>query len=113
MAQFSRTRELISRYGIYLAFLLLCVIMAVLFPPFLRPGNLLNILRQTSINGIVAVGMTFVIITAGIDLSVGSMVALTAVLAASFAHPGQYPLIVPVCIALITGTLCGAVNGLL
>lgn len=113
MMRFIKARSFISRYGIYLAFLILCAVIAVMSPPFLRSGNLLNILRQTSINGIVAVGMTFVIITGGIDLSVGSMVALAAVLAASFAHTGQYPLVVPILAGLMAGGLCGLTNGVL
>src|SRR5512145_1466217 len=83
--------QFLSRYAILIAFLVLILIMAVLSPAFLKPTNIMNILRQTSINGIVAVGMTFVIILAGIDLSVGSVLALAAVVATSFAHPGTYP----------------------
>jgi len=100
-----------SQYGIFVAFLLLIVLMAVLSPAFLKLTNITNILRQTSINGIVAVGMTFVIITGGIDLSVGSVLALAAVVATSFAHPGDYPLIVPIIAGLITGAVCGLING--
>ncbi|MFA5816396.1 MAG: ribose ABC transporter permease [Bacteroidales bacterium] len=101
----------LSRYGILIAFLILIVLMSLLSPAFLKTTNIMNILRQTSINGIVAVGMTFVIILAGIDLSVGSVIALAAVIAASFAHAGDYPLIVPVFAGLITGALCGFING--
>ncbi|MCK4751334.1 MAG: ribose ABC transporter permease, partial [Bacteroidales bacterium] len=100
-----------SQYGIFVAFLLLIVLMAVLSPAFLKLTNITNILRQTSINGIVAVGMTFVIITGGIDLSVGSVLALAAVVATSFAHPGDYPVIIPVIAGLVTGAVCGLVNG--
>jgi len=103
----------LSRYGILIAFLVLIVIMAILSPAFLKFTNIMNILRQTSINGIVAVGMTFVIILAGIDLSVGSVLALSAVVAASFAHPESYPVVVPVVAGLLTGTLCGFVNGVI
>jgi ribose/xylose/arabinose/galactoside ABC-type transport system permease subunit len=103
----------LSRYGILLAFLILIVTMAVLSPAFLKFANIMNILRQTSINGIVAVGMTYVIILAGIDLSVGSVLALAAVVAASLAHPGTNPIIVPVLAGLLTGTLCGFLNGII
>lgn len=64
-----------------------------------------------SINGILATGMMFVIISGGIDLSVGSIVALSGVVAASFAHPGEYPLIVPLVLALVVGAIVGLVNG--
>ncbi len=57
--------------------------------------------------------MTFVIITGGIDLSVGSLVALSAVVATSFAHPGAYPLVVPLLLGLMAGLVCGLANGAL
>jgi ribose/xylose/arabinose/galactoside ABC-type transport system permease subunit len=114
--QFQKMKEkpafqFLSRYAILIAFLVLIIIMAVLSPAFLKITNIMNILRQTSINGIVAVGMTFVIILAGIDLSAGSVLALAAVVATSFAHPGTYPVVVPIFFGLLTGALCGFVNG--
>ena len=66
-------------------------------------GNLTIILTQVSINALLAFGVTFVIITGGIDLSLGSMVAVTGVAAALFAHPDSYPLVVPLGIALASG----------
>jgi ribose/xylose/arabinose/galactoside ABC-type transport system permease subunit len=104
-------KKYLSLYGLYFAFALLIVIMAVLSPSFLKPTNLLNILRQTSINGIIAIGMTLVILTGGIDLSVGSILALSAVIATSFAHSGEHHLIVPVFVGLFIGFLCGFING--
>lgn len=114
--QFQKIKEkpafrIFSRYAILLAFLVLIIIMAILSPAFLKLTNIMNILRQTSINGIVAVGMTFVIILAGIDLSAGSVLALAAVVATSFAHPDTYPVVVPIFFGLLTGALCGFVNG--
>lgn len=103
----------LSKYGIYFAFVLLAGALAVTSPPFRSLGNLENILQQISVNGILAVGMTFVIITAGIDLSVGSVLALSAVVATSLAHPATHVLIVPVLAGVLTGLVCGAVNGLL
>jgi inositol transport system permease protein len=102
-----------SRYGIYFAFVLLAGILAITSPPFRTWSNFRNVLEQISINGIMAVGMTLVIITAGIDLSVGSVLALSAVVATSFAHPGAHPLIVPLAMGVLTGLACGAVNGIL
>lgn len=93
--------------------MMLIIVMSVLSPAFLKFTNVMNILRQTSINGIVAVGMTFVIILSGIDLSVGSVLALAAVVAASFAHTGEYPIFVPILAGLFTGSLCGFINGLI
>ena len=76
-------KQYLTLYGIYFAFALLIILMAILSPAFLKPTNILNILRQTSINGIIAVGMTLVILTGGIDLSVGSVLALSAVIGSS------------------------------
>jgi ribose/xylose/arabinose/galactoside ABC-type transport system permease subunit len=102
-----------SRYGIYFAFVLLTSVLALISPPFRTLSNLENILQQSSANGIMAVGMTLVIITAGIDLSVGSVLALSAVVASSFAHPDAPSLIVPILLGLLVGLACGTVNGIL
>lgn len=102
----------LAKYGIYIAFLGLFVFLSFSSPSFLTTQNILNILRQSSMNGIIAVGMTFVIVTGGIDLSVGAIVALAAVAATSFAHPDTYPLIVPVAVGLAVGTIAGAINGM-
>ena len=61
---------------------------AALQPNFLHPLNLMNVLRQVSISGLIAIGMTFVILTGGIDLSVGSLVALAGLVAAYVAKGG-------------------------
>ena len=79
-------------FGLVLIFLAVVGVLVVLSPDaFARPANLIGIIKQASINGVLAMGMTFVIISGGIDLSVGSIVAFTGVVAASFAHPGEYP----------------------
>lgn len=102
----------IRELGIFAAFVIIMVILMILSPnAFARPANLINILKQASINGILATGMMYVIISGGIDLSVGSIVALSGVIAASFAHPGEYPLIVPIVLAIVTGALVGFLNG--
>jgi ribose/xylose/arabinose/galactoside ABC-type transport system permease subunit len=84
----------------------------VLTPHFLTFSNLLNVAQQTSINAIVAAGMTFVIISGGIDLSVGSIVALSGVVLGSLLHLNQ-PVAVAVLVALAAGIGCGLLNGLL
>ena len=106
-------RQLLKDYGLVFAFIGICLILSILSPNFIKPVNLLNILRQTSINGILAMGMIFVILTGGIDLSVGSITAVSAVVASSFAHPGEYPLIFTIGIGLSTGLFLGFINGLL
>jgi ribose/xylose/arabinose/galactoside ABC-type transport system permease subunit len=98
--------------GLAIGLAALMIALAIARPNFLTVGNLINLVRQISINGILAVGVTYVLLTGGVDLSLGSVVALTGVIAATFAHPGQYPLIVPVLIGIAAGALCGAANGL-
>jgi len=92
--------------------LLLSLVLTIASPHFLTVSNLLNVAQQTSINAIIAAGMTFVIISAGIDLSVGSIVAFTGVVLGSLVTRG-FPL--PVCIvgALALGLGCGFLNGAL
>lgn len=106
-------------------FLLLCVmVFALLEPNFLSPFNLLNVMRQVSIAGLIAVGMTFVILTAGIDLSVGSLLALAGMVGAFVAKGGLAdrfavgeavqagnPWFLALLAALIVGLACGAAQG--
>ncbi|MDQ3174426.1 MAG: ribose ABC transporter permease [Acidobacteriota bacterium] len=105
-----------SHYGRQLGTLsgLLGLVVALwaLSPHFLTVSNLLNIAEQATIIAIIAVGMTFVIITAGIDLSVGSVLAFSGVVMASALHQGV-PLPVALLVGLGIGLLCGLVNGLL
>ncbi|MCK4899375.1 MAG: ribose ABC transporter permease, partial [Anaerolineales bacterium] len=75
----ARLRELMQRYGLAISFLLLCLVISLLSDRFLTTGNLVNVLRQSTINGIIAIGMTYIILTAGIDLSVGAVLALSTV----------------------------------
>ncbi len=110
-----------QKYGILIALLLVCVMLTVGNEYFLTTRNIVNVLRQTSINGILAIGMTFVILTRGIDLSVGSVVALTGVVSASFATTattamvpgGPYPAALALFIGLATGLAAGWISGLI
>ena len=110
MKDTKRTKALISEYFIFVIFIALVVVLTCLKPSFIQPGNLVNILKQASINGILAFGMMFVIIAGGFDMSVGSTVAFTGVLAAMLGQ-GQYPLIVPLLVAMLAGLAVGVVNG--
>ena len=95
----------------FLALVLLVVVSAAMSDNFLTGDNLLNVLRQTSINAIIAMGVTFVILTAGIDLSVGAVLALSGAFAASMTASGLAPWIsVPGSIA--AGAAMGMVSGL-
>src|SRR5918994_3717884 len=100
------------RYGTVLGLLFLSAVLWALTPHFLTISNLLNIAQQTSINAIVAVGMTYVILSGGIDLSVGSIVAVAGVVLGTMLQDGQ-PLLVAISAALAMGVACGIANGAL
>lgn len=99
--------------GILLAFLVLCVIMAIASRPFLKQTNLLNILQQISINFTIAIGMTFVILIGGIDLSVGSITALTGMFVAIMMKNWNIPVAPAIIIAVLSASLLGLINGVL
>lgn len=118
MRAFSLTDELIDRrtfgqhLGLMIIFGLLVLGLTLLSDRFLTPANLTNILRQTAINGIISVGMTLVIITGGIDLSVGSVLALSVTIGAALMKQG-WSVPVSVIAALGCGAALGCINGLL
>ncbi|MEC5412935.1 ABC transporter permease [Aurantimonas sp. C2-4-R8] len=114
-----------ATYAAPLFLLLLIAVFAILEPRFLHPLNIFNVLRQVSISGLIAVGMTFVILTAGIDLSVGSLMALAGLVGAYVSKGGLEdrfavaaadaagnPLIFAVAAALAVGIAGGALQGL-
>lgn len=105
--------QALSQYAIYFAFIILCVLFAVMNPVFLSAGNIMNIVRQISFNAILAMGMTVVIITGGIDLSVGSVLAVAAVVSASFIKSASpvLPFFAAILIGLLIGAVCGFLNG--
>src|ERR671912_2079156 len=90
----------------------LCLLLWILTPHFLTVSNLLNVLEQTSINAIIAVGMTFVIISGGIDLSVGSVLAISGIALARTMEAGV-PAPLAIAVSLTVGVACGLVNGAL
>ena len=73
--------SLLKRFGLLFVLILMFLVMTIVSDVFLTTNNIINVLRQISINGVLAVGLTFVILTGGIDLSVGSLVAVTSVIA--------------------------------
>nr|WP_172459863.1 ribose ABC transporter permease [Vibrio cincinnatiensis] len=95
-----------------IALLFLVVVVSFLNPNFFTVDNILNILRQTSVNAIIAVGMTLVILTAGIDLSVGSVLALCGAFAASLIAL-EVPVFVAVPTALLAGAILGGISGII
>lgn len=107
---------ILSEYGPYLALALLLIICCVSSPGFRKPQNLLNITRQVSYSGIIALGMTFVIIGGGIDLSVGSMMAFSGtlgIIAMNHITDPWMGLMAAALVTLAAGFCGGAVNGLL
>ena len=98
--------------GTFAGLIMLCVVLWAATPHFLTVSNLLNVLEQTTLNAVVAVGMTFVIISAGIDLSVGSVLAVAGI-GLALALEAGVPAPVAIAIALGIGTGCGLANGLL
>lgn len=96
----------------FIGLILLVIIISALNSAFLEPSNLFNLLRQVSINGLIAFGMTFVILTGGIDLSVGSTLALSSAMIAILMVSGVDS-IVALLIGCIFGAILGAISGLL
>ncbi len=112
----------LKKYGIIFALILLIVGISIAEPKFLNPTNIFNVLTQSSIYGIMALGMTLIIISKGIDLSVGSILAFAGIVAASlgqvstatnkfFPNLGEMPVIVPILAALAIGAILGGING--
>ncbi len=100
------------RVGTLVGLFLLGALLSYLSPFFLTTSNLLNVMEQTAINAVIAVGMTFVILSAGIDLSVGSIAALSGVVMANRLLAG-WPLGAAILAGVLTGALCGGFSGLL
>lgn len=101
-----------QKLGPLLGFIILVIIVSVLNPDFLEPLNILNLLRQVAINALIAFGMTFVILTGGIDLSVGSILALSSAFVANLMLAGVDP-ILAIIIGCAAGGVMGMVNGLM
>ena len=108
----SRGLDLAMRYGLILVLIVLMVVAQSLYPRFLNPQNIKNILSQNAPLGIIAVGMTLVMITRGFDLSVGAVYAAGATVFASLAAAG-YPLLAAGAVTLLIGLAAGLINGTL
>lgn len=118
-------KKKVSQNSIWFVLIFMVVAMTILSNSFLTAKNIVNILTTESITGIIAVGVMWCILSKGIDLSPGSMVALTSVVSASLAQKFEYgasrlfpnlpdlPIIIPVLAALAVGTIFGIINGLL
>jgi len=114
---FSKLRRIdLEKYGPLFALVILFIISAIASPYFLKTRNLLNILRQVSYTGIIGLGMTFVIIAGGIDLSVGSMTALVGgvmILTLNQFGGGVSAILIVLLVGILLGSAAGALNGII
>lgn len=105
-------RSYLGEYATFIGLVLLVVVLGVISPEFRTASNFLNLLRQATFNGLIAFGMTCVILSDGIDLSVGSTFALSAIVCAELIMYG-FPAWAAILVALVVGVLLGAVSGVL
>lgn len=110
MTQKKDMGKILRQFGLVFVALIIIIFMSITSDVFLTSQNITNILRQISINGILAVGMTFVILTGGIDLSVGSVVAITGVIVGSLLDTGTNWVLASIA-ALVISVICGLING--
>ena len=104
--------ELLKKYGLVFVIVIIIIAMAIVKPNFISIRNLGNVLRQVSINGFVAIGMTVVILLGGIDLSAGAVVGLSGMLTAVFAKNHEMGIVFPMLIGCAAGLIIGIVNGI-
>lgn len=112
VAYLKKKNLMVAEGTLILILVVLFVVLMIATDRFLTVQNLSNLVRQTSIIGIVALGMTFVIISAGIDLSVGAVVGLSSIVVALFLKTGM-GIVLAVLLALAVGTLVGLINGII
>lgn len=99
-----------SRFGVFIAWILLIIVFSISNPSFVKMSNIFTILRQASIVGVCAVGMTFVILTGGMDLSVGAVIGICCVAGAQMLSMGM-PIPVVIILMLLLGAFVGMLNG--
>jgi ribose transport system permease protein len=116
----SRSRQIIFQSGPLIALLLICIFLSIATPHFLTVSNLVNVVRQSSITAILAIGQTLVILSAGIDISVGAICALAGSVAAVLMTSevsilglkiGPVNVVTGILIALVVGSIAGFING--
>lgn len=102
----------ISKYKSLIGLVLLCIVITIVTPNFLSVSNITNVFTQVSVNAIIAIGMTFVILTGGIDLSVGSTLAISSAVGASIVK-STGNVFLAIIVAAVIGIAVGLINGLL
>lgn len=105
--------DILQKYGSLIALILLILVIGCISPEFRTLNNFLSLMRQSSINGLIAFGMTMVILTGGIDLAVGSILGLTASLCAGMITRMGVPVPLAMLLTLIAGIAFGGISGLL
>ena len=103
-------KKFLMKYVMYIFLVLMCIILAIASDKFLTVTNLMTIIKQISIQSIVAIGMTMIIISGNIDLSVGSLVALCSVSGAMIMNKGL-PMVVAIIASILIGALAGFITG--
>lgn len=104
-----KIKNFFKKNVIYIVVILEIILFSILSSTFLNSGNILSIFRQVAVQGIVAVGMTFVILTGGVDLSIGGIIALTGVMCSNLMLSG-IPIILACLISIIVSSLVGVIN---
>src|SRR3954453_17758772 len=103
--------EALQKLLAFASLVLLLIYFSFASPAFMQTDNMINILQATAVNGVLAIASTFVIITAGIDLSVGTLMTFCAVMAGVFLTYWELPMWTGIVAAILTGALSGAVSG--
>ena len=106
-------RDRLNSLTVLFVLLLMLVVFSVIAPGFFSTRNLYYLLQQASVVGLLAVGETFVIVSKGIDLSVGTTVGLSCIMSALFITEFHMPLAIAICLAILLGALVGVINGIL
>lgn len=102
-----------KKWGIFVLLIIEILVFAVISPDFMSVSNLLNVLRQVAMLGIVSIGVTFVIIGGGMDLSVGGQMAVGGILCALLMTKMGCPMVMAILFEIVFGILCGIINGVL
>ena len=108
-----KNRFSISQVFVYLILLFVIVFFSIMSKSFMTSRNILNICRQVSMIGICSVGMTMVLLTGGIDISVGSIIALSGVVAAKLIAENMWPIFPAMVVGVIIGVICGVISGVM
>lgn len=113
----TRVASIFQRFALLIIFLIMCIVLSILTPTFLLPANLRNVMIQIAINALIGVGMTYVILIGGIDISVGAVVGLSGIVVTAIIKGMSDPsvftcVIVSLAVSVVVGAFCGGINGI-